>query len=349
MLSFTKKIAIVTSLVASCSEQFAAFGSDINNNNNVVVDEDKRPIVAFVDTSREVAEESSFRDHPRFGILNRVIHAPSKIAARLRKLAGVKKLARVQASAQSPLEHVTQRHLTLGHVNKDNKVQIFTLVAGDGKTNPGDLRLVCREWRHIIDGLIKGEFAQKPAYASLHPIWKSLVKATYVGLGNDAFCETFAKLRLIYHPLPLTSKEVILPFSGLKNPFCGTFNLAELGDSAQDIRFTTSLKDFFEIGGSKGHVLFATKAMFAQTMKTMKMPDDLKAKLNEIMNKWDNSLAPVGIFWRLSDDNNLTLFDYLVTQDLPSISAHNLFGNWQKAQGQGYSGAFCWTNFHVRI
>ena len=85
------------------------------------------------------------------------------------------------------------------------------------------------------------------------------------------------------------------------------------------------------------------------TMKTMKMPDDLKAKLNEIMNKWDNSLAPVGIFWRLSDDNNLTLFDYLVTQDLPSISAHNLFGNWQKAQGQGYSGAFCWTNFHVRI
>jgi hypothetical protein len=94
---------------------------------------------------------------------------------------------------------------------------------------------------------------------------------------------------------------------------------------------TDQMKRFFEVGGSKTHILFATKAMIAMGMKSMKMSPELKEKLENVMSKWDDAVAPVGFFWRWSDDENLTWIDYLITQDLSSISCCNLLANWHKA------------------
>ena len=175
MIKFTKKLAIVASLVTLSSGQFVAFGSNDNSNNDV-----------------DGAESY------------------------------LKRLAITPAPALK----------TLGPIVKPNKIQILTHAVGG--TPVGNLRIVCREWGYVVDELIQKDGEQKTPYAYLSPISQRFVKAAFGGLGNDAFYEVFAKLRLIYRPTP-ESEGVVLPFLDLKNPFCGTFNLAECGDTGQDL------------------------------------------------------------------------------------------------------------------
>lgn len=209
---------------------------------------------------------------------------------------------------------------TLGRIVKQNKVEIFTHAVNGAPI--GNLRLVCREWRNIIDELMQHKEGQKSPYANLPPISQRFVKAAFGGLVHDEFYETFANLRLIYRRKP-ESEGVVLPFSDLKNPFCGTFNLAECGKAGKYLRFTTSLKDFFEIKGENKYkivILFAPLSLIAQRVDSTAKP------LAAVMGSWTENL---GIFCRWGNDKNLERVDYFV-HPLSGVVSENSFLNWKK-------------------
>jgi hypothetical protein len=165
----------------------------------------------------------------------------------------------------------------------------------------------------------------------MHP-WQPCWRA-YLGMtpANEQIYKTFFNATLECRKDPKDKEPAhILPFIPLMNLSVKAFNLPADIEASKYLVITDKFQRFFEVGGSKGHILFATKAMITMRMKSMNMSPELKAKLDEIMANWDESVAPVGIFWRWSDNGDLTWFDYLVTQDLTSISSRNIFDNWKK-------------------
>ena len=161
------------------------------------------------------------------------------------------------------------------------------------------------------------------------PCWRAYLGVTPA---NEAIYRTFFNATLECRKDPSDKNPAhILPFIPLMNLSVKAFVLPADIEASKYLVITDKLQRFFEVGGSKGHILFATKAMITMRMKSMNMSDKLKAKLDEIMANWDDSVAPVGIFWRWSDDGDLTWFDSLITQDLTSISSCNIFENWKKS------------------
>jgi hypothetical protein len=49
----------------------------------------------------------------------------------------------------------------------------------------------------------------------------------------------------------------------------------------------------------------------------------------DIYGKWNES-APVGIFWTWGGWNNLEWYDYLITEDLKTLSNDNLYEKWAR-------------------
>jgi hypothetical protein len=180
------------------------------------------------------------------------------------------------------------------------------------------------------------------------PCWRA-----YLGVipANEQIYKTFFNATLECRKDPKDKEPAhILPFIPLMNLSVKAFNLPADIEASKYLVITDKLQRFFEVGGSKGHILFATKAMITMRMKSMNVSDKLKAKLDEIMANWDESVAPVGIFWRWSDNGDLTWFDYLVTQDLTAISSVNIFENCKKSDRGGLWPTSCdavMRMFHV--
>ena len=171
------------------------------------------------------------------------------------------------------------------------------------------------------------------------PCWRAYLGVTPA---NEAIHRTFFNATLECRKDPRAKDPThILSFEPLMDLSVKAFVLPADIEDSKYLVITDKLQRFFEVGGSKSHILFATKAMITMRMKSMNMSDKLKAKLDEIMENWDDSVAPVGIFWRWSDDGDLTWFDSLITQDLTSISSCNIFENWEKCDVVSACGGGC--------
>ncbi len=131
---------------------------------------------------------------------------------------------------------------TFGRVVKSNKIQILTLAASDENTAPGNLRLVCREWRDIIDGLINKEDKIRK-YVDQHPIWQKLIRVSFGGLGHDADWNTILNGELVYKPNPDSDDGIKrLKISDLPNPFAGSFDLSGCGDADKYLSISMGLR-----------------------------------------------------------------------------------------------------------
>lgn len=69
-------------------------------------------------------------------------------------------------------------------------------------------------------------------------------------------------------------------------------------------------------------ILFATRQKIEQLINSSAKP------FENILNNWDPS-APVGIFWRVGNDDGF-LVDHVTTRGLKSISCENLLDIWNK-------------------
>jgi hypothetical protein len=150
---------------------------------------------------------------------------------------------------------------------------------------------------------------------------------------DEALLETFRNMTLLYRPDP-ASDEGMIPLSIPKacNPFEYTFDLSTCGDRAQYVRITTSVEEFFKVGGpNKDRVVILIHPFGSIKKRHADKFKDVK--------EWSPE-APVDIFWRWGNDANLTRHDYLTTCSLEVISAENLYENWKKS-GWGGGAVMC--------
>lgn len=193
----------------------------------------------------------------------------------------------------------------------------------DGKSL-GDIAVVNKQWNKFF----------KEALQPWQPCWKA-----YLGITpeNEQVYRALFNSTLECRKNP-TDKDPAykLSFDQLTNLSVRSLDLPAGIDASEHLLITDKLQQFFEVAGNKIHILIATKSMISQRMKSMMMSKEPKGSINvlkNIMTKWKDSVAPVGILWRWSGDNNLTRFDFLVTLDLSAISSMSLYDNWKKGTG----------------
>ncbi len=220
----------------------------------------------------------------------------------------------------------TQIKLTLDGISADNKEQIFIL-AGQ-QTNPGNLRLVCKEWEEIITkGTIANSQDANLKYSNIGPVWKDCMNAWWDTWGvvtseDQKVFDTFFKGKLVYKCDPGSDKgKIELLFSKFANPFNGEFDLSGCGNAYPDLRITTNPSVFFSV---ENKVKFATiNILIAPHYLVNKYISTTTKPFECIMKNWNKDIAPVGIFWRISCWVRKD-FDYLTTKSMEWITSKKL-------------------------
>lgn len=185
------------------------------------------------------------------------------------------------------------------------------------KINPATLRLVCRQWRGLLDA------GKNPAVQNIFNQQGPLMQICM----NNWWAERF-KNGVLRHTSPYNKEGINLSFSSLGSVFSGTFELSACGDRSQYVVITTDVERFFQIRGAnegKVVILVAPRSVIEQQLSAAAQP------FVSIMDGWDVAKAPVGIFWRFGDDDDLTSFDHLTKLSLAVISSQNLSKNWEKS------------------
>lgn len=193
-------------------------------------------------------------------------------------------------------------HIILAEASKDTK--------------PVYLASVCKSW-HCLMREKKGTLMYQDdlTFAALNPLMKECM--------NIWWTERFKNGILRY--TPPGGKELSLRFSDLENVCKGTFDLANCGNTANNLVITTDVERFFKIGEenlNKAVILIALRQLVEQEINS-------SAKhFKPLMDSWDVSKAPVGIFWRWGGEHSLSFFDYITASSLSVLSSKNLFENW---------------------
>lgn len=172
---------------------------------------------------------------------------------------------------------------------------------------PGNLALVCRKWREIVQEDVNKK----------EPIWK----AWYGVLGNEEVYRTFLNGKLIYRPTPESDDgSVALDFKR-NRPFEGAVDLSACGDIGKFLVITTSLSNFFALHPDQLVIGIFPRFLVKKKITTTASP------FEGIMKEWDEASTPAGIFWRWGSWD-LKWFDYLTQSTLADISSRNLYDNW---------------------
>lgn len=194
---------------------------------------------------------------------------------------------------------------TFGRVVKPNKIQIFTLAASDENTAPGNLRLVCREWRDIIDGLINKEDKNRK-YVDQHPIWQKLIRVAYGGLGHDADWNTIFNGELVYKPNPDSDVGMKrLKISDLPNPFAGSFDLSGCGDADKYLSISMGLRK-----GKKDSSKDKSEIWLIPRFLAMQKLEGSASYLKGTMGRWSAEIPMAVIFNWWCNSNDTYAFCY---------------------------------------
>jgi hypothetical protein len=148
-----------------------------------------------------------------------------------------------------------------------------------------------------------------------------------VAQGYEAIYQRFLNGVLVYRPQPGNDAGMIkLPIADLKpNPLEGTFDLSLCGDAGKYLSISTGYRKVIKPKNAKKvEIWLAPRFLIEKELATT------ASHFNAIIGKWTAD-AYVGIFWNWGGDNNLSWFDYLVSQDIENLSKNNLYENW--AQG----------------
>jgi hypothetical protein len=139
-----------------------------------------------------------------------------------------------------------------------------------------------------------------------------------------------------------------LVYEGASKPFKirdmvkdGIFNLSDptfsdptYGAASNHLVITTDPEKFFKVvkNSVKLVMLIAPWSSIHNNLKTSSAP------FEPIMKEWDEKTAPIGIFWRMERWEKSEFYDYLISQDLASISKNNLLENYKLATFVGSNG-----------
>lgn len=189
----------------------------------------------------------------------------------------------------------------------------------------GYLRLVCKEWRGVIDTYFKLENNDAKKKFLLNEIIKA-----YDSIGHGEACRQFLfNGKLIYKPCIEGRQPVELFFSDLEKPLGGVFDLS----SCENVGSYT----YISTGYCKSQIPENKKKVGIWFLPRFLIEVELEAgralHLKEVFtNDWSTD-APVGIFWTW-DSNwdgvfDLALFNSLTCQSAEKLSNGDLYQKWR--------------------
>ena len=263
MFRITKKIAIVTSLMAFCSGYFDAYGS--SSNEELEVFSNRQIVVVSNEKVRQLGDEVTGPADERF-----------------------------QAGIPADVMRLIFKKASMNTV-------------------PTDLQLVCRHWR---DSMRKKEKATPGIkFSALNAFMQECMYIYWKERFRNGFlsCKSAA------------GEEIRLKVSDPEVVVNGTFDLATCGNAVNYLVITTDVEQFFKVregNEDKVVILIALRQLVEQEIESS------AKSFQDIMDGWDVSKAPVGIFWRWGNDVDSGLFDYLIVSSLSVLSAKSLFENW---------------------
>jgi hypothetical protein len=133
----------------------------------------------------------------------------------------------------------------------------------------------------------------------------------------------------------LDGKLIYTPNNGEK----ATFNIKDLvetngcidlsnnifGDTSKYFLITTDLEEFFRIDKKTGKLvmLIAPRFLIEEKIGSSAKP------FEPIMANWKEEQAPIGIFWRMENWDNLREYDYITSENVTAISNINMFRCWE--------------------
>jgi hypothetical protein len=192
-------------------------------------------------------------------------------------------------------------------------------------TKPGDIRLVCKDWQKTMDGKEIELTQEGTQYADIGPIWKKCVHAWYGAKGHEENLKQFLNGKLIYK-LKSANEEgkIELKISNLKNPFAGTFELSMCENVGTYIAVMTGIrKGKVQENADKVEIWITPRFLIEKFLES-------SAKHFEpLMNGWDESTAPLGLFYNWGDWSDLSWYEYLTNKSPTDISSRNLHENWR--------------------
>ena len=65
--------------------------------------------------------------------------------------------------------------------------------------------------------------------------------------------------------------------------------------------------------------------MLVVMVSTYGLINNLRAKKNGDVKNWKSAVAPVGLFWRWGNWEDLTWYNYLVTSSMEDLESNNLY------------------------
>lgn len=132
--------------------------------------------------------------------------------------------------------------------------------------------------------------------------------------------ERFLRGRLIYRPQEGSDVgRIDMPISAMQNPLEGAFDLSRCGDTGEFLSISTGYRKRKKLENAKKvEVWLAPRFLIKKELQTK------ASHFQGIMDLWHDS-APIGIFWTWGGWDNLSDFDYLVTQKVDDFRSDNLY------------------------
>lgn len=120
-------------------------------------------------------------------------------------------------------------------------IKKLVLIKASKEVDPSILRLVCKDWRDVIDSGTPNDEELK--YRTIGPVWKQCIHAWYGVLGHEDTWQTILNGELVYKPNPDNDEGIILlKISGLHNPFAESFDLSRCGEAYKYLDISMGLR-----------------------------------------------------------------------------------------------------------
>jgi hypothetical protein len=241
--------------------------------------------------------------------------------------AAVLLLGAFHLTAPQSVHSMESKGIDFNNLPRPVKALIFEYAARD--TNPGNLRLVSKDWQRTMDGKEVKVTGQGTTYAKIGPVWKKCVHAWYGATGHEEFLNQFLGGKLVYKPNKDNQCGMIeLKILDLPNPFAGTFDLSKCGNIGKELAIMTGFrKKKIKTNKNKVEVWFAPRFLIEKSQSST------GNHFEETLKKWDEKAAPLGIFYTWGNWNTLSRYEYLTDKTPSQISNKNLYENWYAASG----------------
>ena len=162
-----------------------------------------------------------------------------------------------------------------------------------------------------------------------------------VAKGYEEIYRRFLNGILIYNKG--NSDEVMrLPIAALSNPLEGTFDLSKCGDIGQYLSISTGYRKGKNLeNSSKVEIWFSPRFLIEKQLKTTAW------QFNKIIGSWSESKAPVGIFWTWGGWDDLTWYNFLITESIDVLGSENLWIKYKNSPNP-LDEYYVWASQHAK-